>query len=329
MKVLITGGAGFIGSHLAERCLLEGWPVHVLDDLSTGSIENLFDAIQDGANLGVASVLEAGVVDALVAQCDVVFHLAATVGVGLVMDSPLKTIETNVQGTEVVLRAAAKHGKRVVVASTSEVYGKSDKIPFREDGDLTLGPTSKGRWSYACSKMLDEFLGLAYYHEEKVPVTVVRLFNTVGPRQSRHYGMVLPNFVHQALVGSPIIVHGSGSQRRCFGYILDVVEALIRIVKTDATIGEVINVGNDQEIDIGGLAYMVRERVHSCSDIVYVPYSAIYGPGFEDMMRRVPSLVKLERLIGYRPNTPLEVIVDAVAEEMRSKVGLKHSFLGP
>lgn len=329
MKVLITGGAGFIGSHLAERCLLqEGWQVCVVDDLSTGSLDNV-EHLQGhkGFRCEIGTVLNSALMEELVYWSDVVFHLAAVVGVGHVMDSPLHTVETNVGGTETVLRAATLGPKRVVLASTSEVYGKNAKVPFCEDDDLTLGPTSRERWSYACSKMLDEFMGLAYFREKQVPVTVVRLFNTVGPRQSRRYGMVLPNFVYQALNGNSIIVHGSGNQRRCFGYVLDVVEALVRIVKTDATIGEVINVGNDQEIDIGWLAYTIRERLRSHSDIVCVPYSEVYGPGFEDMMRRVPSLEKLERLIGYRPTTPLETIVDAVAEEIRGKTTLKHPFL--
>lgn len=317
MKVLITGGAGFIGSHLAERCLYEGWRVCILDDLSTGSLANLSDTGTSNLHVTVGSVLDSATED-LVDWCDVVFHLAATVGVGRVMDSPLQTIRNNVDGTEAVLQAAAKTGKRVVIASSSEVYGKSDRLPFREDGDLTLGSTSKSRWSYACSKMLDEFLGLAYWKEKQVPVTIVRLFNTVGPRQSTRYGMVLPNFVHCALTDAPIVVHGDGTQRRCFSYVLDVVEVLVRIIQTDATVGEVINIGNDNEITIANLAHVVRALLQSRSEITYVPYSEVYGAGFEDMMRRTPSLEKLERLIGYRPETSLEVIVNAVAVELRS-----------
>ena len=255
----------------------------------------------------------------LVGCCDIVFHLAAAVGVRLVVDSPVRTIETNVHGTEVVLRAVAHERKRIVIASTSEVYGKSTKVPFSEEDDLVMGPTNIGRWSYACSKALDEFLGLAYYNEKRVPVTVVRLFNTVGPRQTGRYGMVLPNFIRQALLNESIAVHGDGNQSRCFGYVLDAVEALVRIARIDRVVGEIINIGNDQEISISGLASLVRARLHSQSEIVLVPYAEVYGPGFEDMFRRVPSLVKLERFIGYRPTTPLGTIIDVVASEMRSR----------
>ena len=319
MNVLITGGAGFIGSHLAERCLHEGWSVSVLDDLSTGSFENI--AHLKGLpkfEYTIDTVFNAPLVAELVDCCDVVFHLAAAVGVRLIVDSPVRTIETNVHGTEVVLRAVAKKRKRVVIASTSEVYGKSVKVPFSEDGDLVMGPTSKGRWSYACSKALDEFLGLAYFNEKHVPVTIVRLFNTVGPRQTGRYGMVLPNFIRQALLNEPITVFGDGTQSRCFGYVLDAVEALVRIAKADCVVGEIINIGNDQEITIGGLASFVRGRLHSQSEIIRVPYEEVYGQGFEDMFRRVPSQVKLERLIGYRPTTPLETVIDVVASEMRA-----------
>jgi UDP-glucose 4-epimerase len=318
MNVLITGGAGFIGSHLAERCLREGWSVSVLDDLSTGSFENIAHLKgARGFKYTVDTVFNAPLVAELVDGCDVVFHLAAAVGVRLIVESPVRTIETNVTGTEVVLRAAAKKRKRVVIASTSEVYGKSTKFPFCEDDDLVMGPTTKGRWSYACSKALDEFLGLAYHHEKNVPVTVIRFFNTVGPRQMGQYGMVLPNFVRQALVNEPITVFGDGTQSRCFGYVLDAVEALTRIVKTQRTVGEVINIGNDREITISGLANLVRTLVGSTSPIVQVPYEKVYGPGFEDMFRRVPSLAKLERLIGYRPVTPLNTIIEAIANDMR------------
>ncbi|MGA3023271.1 MAG: NAD-dependent epimerase/dehydratase family protein [Bryobacteraceae bacterium] len=320
MNALITGGAGFIGSHLAERCLREGWSVSVIDDLSTGSFENIAHLKHvPRFEYTIDTVFNAPLVAELVDCCDIVFHLAAAVGVRLIVESPVRTIETNVHGTEVVLRAAARKRKRVVVASTSEVYGKSSKVPFSEEDDLVMGPTSKGRWSYACSKALDEFLGLAYYNEKSVPVTVTRLFNTVGPRQTGRYGMVLPNFVRQALADEPITVHGDGHQSRCFGYVLDAVEALVRIAKSDRVVGEIINIGNDREITIGDLAILVRARSHSQSEIVHVPYEKVYGPGFEDMFRRVPSLVKLERLIGYRPATPLAPIIDAVASEMNNR----------
>jgi UDP-glucose 4-epimerase len=320
MNVLITGGAGFIGSHLAERCLSEGWSVSVLDDLSTGSFENIAHLKgRPKFEYTIDTVFNAPLVAELVDCSDIVFHLAAAVGVRLIVDSPVHTIETNVHGTEVVLRAAAKKRKRIVIASTSEVYGKSSKVPFSEDDDLVLGPTSKARWSYACSKALDEFLGLAYHNEKHVPVTIVRLFNTVGPRQTGRYGMVLPNFVRQALLDEPITVFGDGHQSRSFGYVLDAVEALIRMSQTDRVVGEIVNIGNDREISIRGLAALVRSRVRSQSEIISVPYEKVYGPGFEDMFRRVPSLQKLERLIGYRPRTPLEAIIDAVAAEMRSR----------
>jgi UDP-glucose 4-epimerase len=336
MNVLITGGAGFIGSHLAERCLREGWSVSVLDDLSTGAFENIAHLKRHHKfDYTIDTVFNAPLVAELVDGSDIVFHLAAAVGVRLIVDSPVRTIETNVHGTEVVLAAAAKKRKRTVIASTSEVYGKNVKVPFTENDDLVIGPTNKGRWSYACSKALDEFLGLAYHVEKHVPVTIVRLFNTVGPRQLGRYGMVLPNFVRQALLHDPITVYGDGEQRRCFGYVLDAVEALIRIAKTEAAVGQILNIGNDQEITINGLAAMVRSRVQSRSEIVRVPYEDVYGPGFEDMFRRVPSLAKLERLIGYRPTTPLETVIDAVAGEIRSRspansaVELGSSFISP
>ncbi len=317
MNILITGGAGFVGSHLAERCLREGWSVSVIDDLSTGSFENIAHLKRSPRfNYTIDTVFNAPLVAELVDSCDLVFHLSAAVGVRLIVESPVRTIETNVHGTEVVLRAAAKKRKRVVITSTSEVYGKSAKMPFCEEDDLVMGSTSIGRWSYACSKALDEFLGLAYFNEKNVPVTIVRLFNTVGPRQTARYGMVLPSFVRQALLNEPITVFGDGRQRRCFGYVLDVVEALVRIAKSDRVAGEIINIGNDQEISIGGLAALVRKQIGSASEIVSMSYEEAYGPGFEDMLRRVPSLTKLERLIGFRPRTPLGAIIDAVATDM-------------
>jgi UDP-glucose 4-epimerase len=322
MHVLITGGAGFIGSHLAERCLNDGWRVSVIDDLSTGSFDNI--AHLKGA-AGFAYVLDSvfnrPLMAELVDSCDLVFHLAAAVGVRLVVESPVRTIETNVGGTEAVLSAAAKKRKHVLVASTSEVYGKSAALPFHEDADLVLGPTTKGRWSYAASKMLDEFLAVAYWNEKRVPTTIVRLFNTVGPRQSARYGMVLPTFIGQALAGKPITVFGTGEQQRCFGYVGDVVEALVRIARAPGVAGEVINIGNDCEITINALAQLVKDITGSDSEITHVPYEAAYGPGFEDMFRRLPSVEKLKRLVGFRPQTPVAKIVELLTEyeKMRSR----------
>jgi len=314
MRVLITGGAGFIGSHLADRCLNEGWSVSILDDLSTGSFENV-SHLRHRRNFTytIDSVFNGPLVTELVDSCDVVFHLAAAVGVRLVVESPVSTIETNVHGTEIVLRAVAKKRKKVILASTSEVYGKNPKVPFHEDDDLVMGSSTRGRWSYACSKALDEFLGLAYHREKGVPVTIVRMFNTVGPRQTGRYGMVLPTFVSQALSNQPITVFGDGSQTRCFGYVADAVEALIRIARSPRVIGEVINIGTEDEISIGELAESVKEWTGSSSDIIYIPYDEAYGPGFEDMYRRVPCVDKLERLVGYRASTSLRTIVDSVA----------------
>ena len=320
MKVLITGGAGFIGSHLAERCLEAGWKVSVIDDLSTGSFENIAPLKSSpGFSYIIDTVFNVPLVSELVDSADIVIHLAAAVGVRLIVDSPVRTIETNVHGTEVVLRAAAKKLKRVILASTSEVYGKSTEFPFRESASLVLGATTHSRWSYACSKALDEFLALAYWRENRLPVTIVRLFNTVGPRQTDQYGMVLPTLVKQALSGEPLTVYGTGDQRRCFAYVGDVVEALMRIIKSSKISGEVINVGNDAEISITALAHLVRSITESESEILYVPYEVAYGPGFEDMHRRVPCVEKLERLIGYRPSTPIETIVSLVAEDLRRK----------
>jgi UDP-glucose 4-epimerase len=318
MNILITGGAGFIGSHLAEACLEKGWKVSILDDLSTGSIENIRHLkSRPGFSYEIDSVFNKPVVAELVDSADFVYHLAAAVGVRLVVESPVRTIETNVHGTEVVLAAAAKKRKPVVLASTSEVYGKGLTVPFREDADLVMGPTTIGRWSYACSKALDEFLGLAYWAEKRVPVTVVRFFNTVGPRQTDRYGMVLPTFVRQALADEPLTIFGDGTQQRCFGYVGDAVEALIRIAQCRSAAGEVFNVGNDREITINQLAELVRQKTGSSSEIVNIPYHVAFGPGFEDMCRRVPFLEKLEKHIGFRPSTPVERIVDLVLAEER------------
>jgi UDP-glucose 4-epimerase len=315
MNVLITGGAGFIGSHLAERCLLEGWQVTILDDLSTGAFENVEHLkMKPAFSYRIESVFNESVVAELVDCADIVFHLAAAVGVKLIVNSPVRSIETNVHGTEVVLRCAAKKGKPVMLASTSEVYGKSTRLPFREEDDLVLGSTGIGRWSYAASKALDEWLGLAYWRERGLPVTVLRFFNTVGPRQTGRYGMVLPTFVRQALLGEPLTIHETGEQRRCFSYVEDVVEALVRLAQTPAAVGEVVNIGNDREVTINELAALVREITGSASRLVHIPYDQAYGQGFEDMPRRVPCLEKLERLVHYRPATSLEAIVRRVVD---------------
>ncbi len=326
MRFLITGGAGFIGSHLAERLLQRGDEVSILDDLSTGSVENIrhlksharfhhvFDTIQNRSLLAE-----------LVDECEVVFHLAAAVGVRLIVESPVRTIETNVYGTQLVLEAACKKKKLVFAASTSEVYGKSEKVPFHEDDDLVMGATTKGRWSYAASKALDEFLALSYWKERKQPVVIARLFNTVGPRQTGRYGMVLPNFVRQALDGTAITVYGDGKQSRCFCDVADSVEAILRLVATPAAVGEVVNIGNDEEISIEGLAHRVKQQAKSGSPIEFIPYDQAYEPGFEDMPRRVPCLNKLVQLTGFRPATPLTKIIDRVIEHETARRSARKS----
>ena len=320
MRYLITGGAGFIGSHLAERLLDRGDRVVVLDNLSTGSVENIRH-LKSSAQLQyhLDNIENRQLLAELVDDADIVVHLAAAVGVKLIVESPVKTIETNVNGTQLILEAACKKRKLVLNASTSEVYGKNTNVPFREDADLVLGPTTKGRWSYAASKALDEFLALSYWKEKKLPVIVVRLFNTVGPRQTGRYGMVLPNFVKAALDHSPIHVYGNGQQSRCFCDVRDTVEGLIRLMDTSRSIGEVVNVGNTEEISIERLAHRVKERTGSSSPIEYIPYDKAYEPGFEDMMRRVPLVEKLESLTGFRPRTSLNEIIDRVADYFRQK----------
>lgn len=314
MRALITGGAGFIGSHLAERMLQAGDEVLLLDNLSTGSMENIRHLKKcDRMHYFLEPIEKRSLLAELVDEADVIFHLAAAVGVRLIVESPVRTIETNVAGTNLVLEAAAKKRKLVFLTSSSEVYGKNVNVPFDEDADLVLGPTNKGRWSYAASKALDEFLALAYWKEKKVPVIVGRLFNTVGPRQTGRYGMVVPTLVSQALDGSPLTIFGSGKQTRCFCDVQDCVEAILRLAVTDAAVGEVVNIGTDHEVSIQSLAEFIRERTQSSSPIRYVPYDQAYEPGFEDMQRRVPSLRKLECLTGFRPQTPLREIVDRVA----------------
>ncbi len=323
MKALITGGAGFVGSHLAEALLARGDEVFVLDNLSTGSIENI-EPLKPNPRFHYAidSVTNEPVCAELIDRVDVIFHLAAAVGVRLIVESPVNTIETNVHGTEMVLKLANKKKKKVLLASTSEVYGKSNDVPFHEEADLVLGPTSKGRWSYACSKAIDEFLALAYFKEKRLPVVIVRLFNTVGPRQTGRYGMVVPNFVKQALLGHPLTVFGDGTQRRCFTYVSDVVDALVRLADQEGAVGQVFNIGNStEEITILDLAMRVKERTRSKSEIVLVPYAKAYEEGFEDMPRRVPDTSKLTALIGYEPQVHLDEILDRVSAYFTSDKG--------
>ena len=318
MRVSITGGAGFIGSHLADVLLDRGDEVFILDDLSTGSIDNIRHLRSNPRfHYTIESIHHAPTVAELVDQCDVVFHLAAAVGVRLIVESPVRTIETNVHGTEVVLAQANKKKKKVLLASTSEVYGLSDQIPFREDGNLVLGPTSKGRWSYACSKAIDEFLALAYWRERKLPTVIARLFNTVGPRQTGQYGMVVPTFVKQALTGRPITIFGDGAQSRCFTDVTDVTAALVKLMDHPGAVGEVFNIGSNQEVTMHALAERVRTLTGSASEIIRVPYEQAYGEGFEDMPRRVPDITKIGALIGYRPTRSLDQILESVIAYFR------------
>jgi UDP-glucose 4-epimerase len=312
---LITGGAGFIGSHLADAYLKRGDEVYIIDDLSTGRIENIQHLKgQPGFHYTIDTVHNLPLTAELVDQCDVVFHLAAAVGVKLIVESPVRTIETNVRGTEVVLSIANKKKKKVLIASTSEVYGLSSDVPFREDGNLVMGATTKGRWSYACSKAIDEFLALAYWREKKLPTVVVRLFNTVGPRQTGQYGMVIPTFVKQALAGRPITVYGDGKQTRCFGYVGDIVGALINLMDHKDAVGNVFNIGSNEEISILQLAERVKHLTQSESEIVFVPYNEAYEEGFEDMPRRIPDTTKVNNLVGFQPEMKLDGILQSVID---------------
>ncbi len=323
MRILITGGAGFIGSHLSEALLDEKHQVYVLDDLSTGSIDNIAHLKgRPGFHYTIDTVFNDSLVAEMVDRADVIFHLAAAVGVKLIVQEPVHTIETNVHGTEVILRHAAKKKKLVFVASTSEVYGKSAQIPFREDADLVMGATTRHRWAYACSKALDEFLALAYYKQKKLPVIVVRFFNTVGPRQTGQYGMVVPTFVRQALSGSQITVFGDGTQSRSFTYVGDVVWALLKLMVEPRAIGQVFNVGNTEEVTIEGLATRIKAQTASSSPIVKIPYDQAYEAGFEDMPRRVPHLEKIRDLIGYEPKLGLQEIIESVIADYRSRLNV-------
>jgi UDP-glucose 4-epimerase len=325
LRVLITGGAGFIGSHLSDAYLQRGDEVFVIDDLSTGSIDNI-KHLKDHPRFHytIDNLQTQQVTAELVDQCDVIFHLAAAVGVKLIVESPVRTIETNVHGTEVVLSLANKKKKKVLIASTSEVYGLSAEVPFREDGNLVMGATTKGRWSYACSKAIDEFLALAYWREKRLPTVVVRLFNTVGPRQTGQYGMVIPTFVKQALAGRPITVYGSGKQTRCFCYVGNVIGALMKLMDDPKAVGEVFNVGSNQEISILDLAKKVKELTKSDSEIVLVPYDEAYEEGFEDMPRRVPDISKVNKQVGFKPEMDLDGILKSVIDFHSGKQSPEH-----
>jgi UDP-glucose 4-epimerase len=313
VRYLITGGAGFMGSHLAEALLQRGESVAVIDDLSTGSIANIAHLKENPRfSYVIDTMMNAPLLAELVDGADRIFHLAAAVGVRLIVESPVRTIHTNVGSTELLLSVACKKRKKVLIASTSEVYGKSEDFPFREDGDLVLGPTSRGRWSYACSKAIDEFLALAYWHERRCPTVVARFFNTVGPRQTGQYGMVVPRFVTQALGNEPITVHGDGTQTRCFTHVSDSVRAAIALMDSDRTVGEVFNVGAEEEISILDLAERIREFTGSQSDIILVPYAEAYGEDFEDMPRRLPSLEKIAEVVGFKPRMDLNETLQSV-----------------
>jgi len=319
MRILITGGAGFIGSHLAEHLLRCGHEVVVLDDLSSGSLDNIaLLSATPGFAFHRGSIFNAELVSALMAGCDAVYHLAAAVGVKRILQQPVQTLETNVAGTEIVLRQAAARGLRTVVASSSEVYGKSTELPFREDADLLLGPAQIVRWGYACSKLMDEFMALAYHLQMKLAVTVMRLFNTVGARQSSRYGMVLPTMVRQALRGQDVTVHGDGSQTRCFTHVADVAEGLAALLDHPATIGGIYNLGSTEETSILALAERVVRATGSGSKIICVPYQKAYGPGYEDMQRRVPDITRAQRDMGFTPRRGLEKILSEVIDYERS-----------
>jgi UDP-glucose 4-epimerase len=324
VQVLITGGAGFIGSHLAEELLDRGHGVHVLDDLSTGSIENIRH-LRGVPRFGytIDSCHESRLVAELVDEADFVYHLAAAVGVQLIVDSPVRTIETNVHTTEIVLAQASKKQRPVFVASTSEVYGKSSELPFREDGDIVMGATTRGRWAYACSKALDEFLAIAYHRERGLPIVVGRMFNTVGPRQTGRYGMVVPTFVRQALIGERITVFGTGEQQRCFCHVRDVVLALAELLMRDDLYGEVLNIGSTEEVSILELANRIKQATRSASEIVLVPYEEAYGEGFEDMRRRVPDTRKIARVLGWQPTASLDQILADVIDGERLRTNRK------
>lgn len=333
MRCFITGGAGFIGSHLADALLEGKHVVTILDDLSTGSIENIRH-LRDNPDFQyvIDTMMNRPLLAELVDQSDVIFHLAAAVGVRLIVESPVRTIETNIRPTEILLELATKKHKKVLIASTSEIYGKSQKFPFFEEDDLLIGPPSKGRWSYACSKAIDEFLALAYWREKKLPTIIVRLFNTIGPRQTGQYGMVVPTFLRQALAGEPIRVFGDGLQSRCFGWVGDVVHAMIALCKQPDAVGNVFNIGSDEEVTILELAKKVKRVTNSASPIDFIPYHEAYQSGFEDMPRRVPDLRRIRHLIGYKPTKALDEILRAITASLQERVAVRAmsvSMSGP
>ncbi|NLT74852.1 MAG: NAD-dependent epimerase/dehydratase family protein [Chloroflexi bacterium] len=320
MRALITGGCGFMGSHLAEALLARGDDVTVLDDLSTGRFENVRHLVpRAGFRFAIETIANETVMDRLVSECDIIYHLAAAVGVELVVRDPVHVLETNIKGTEVVLRTGARYRKKVILASTSEVYGKSSRVPFREDDDGTLGPTTRSRWSYACSKAMDEFMALAYHKQLALPVVIARFFNTVGPRQSGRYGMVIPRFVRQALDGEPLTVYGDGQQTRCFTFVGDVVRAVVALADHPAALGQVYNIGSSEEVTIEDLAGRVIALSGSESRIDHIPYHQAYEAGFEDMLRRVPDTSKLRALVGWQPTLDLDGILRSVIDSMRAE----------
>ena len=321
LHALITGGAGFIGSHLAEGLLAEGWRVTVIDDLSTGSMDNIAHLVGlDRFQFAIETISNETVMDRLVSECDVIYHLAAAVGVELIIKKPVHVIETNIIGTEYVLRIANRYRKKVLIASSSEIYGKGNSVPFKENDDRVLGPTTRSRWSYSCSKAVDEFLALAYWHEKKLPVTIFRLFNTVGPRQTGRYGMVVPRFVRQALNGEPLTVFGSGQQTRCFANVRDVVQAIIALSTSTLDGGEIFNIGSNEEITIVELARRIITLTGSDSEIEIIPYEKAYEKGFEDMLHRFPDIRKIRDFIGWTPRTCLNDTLKEIIEHMRKEI---------
>lgn len=325
-RVLITGGAGFIGSHLSEKLLAQGHQVTVIDDLSTGRFENIEPLTSNPSfRFAIENITNTGVMDRLISECDIIYHLAAAVGVMEIVSRPIHTIETNVRGTDIVLETARRYRRKVLIASTSEIYGKSTKTPFNEEDDSIMGATTKSRWSYATSKALDEFLALAYYKESQLPVVIFRLFNTVGPRQRGHYGMVIPRFVQWALSGQEIQVYGDGNQSRCFCNVSDVINAIVALADCDEAVGEVYNIGSSEEITILELAKRVIERTGSASAVKLIPYSEAYESGFEDMQRRVPDTGKINRVIGWRPHKTLDQTLDEVIAYYRERIANEGS----